>query len=283
MLRERCCAPMRNGSGRRTADQVALFGIDVVRSSRQLCRASLSAQEIAQPLLDERIFNGKQEQMESDFWIWICLTALWQRWVSGPALFRNTDDKIQLGYEVRPSEAKVASRVWLEAWDDVLRIFDRSGMQSIREFELRFEGTAVSLQLIQDLEDELLRAGRWDWRLLKARIAVCKEALRRFRDDDRLPRRTVLTHWRESLFEPGETEQEAEGLYCEWLNQNPAGDVVDRMVGLLPFYTPSSGIGPGASNFARMTCRCCRSRKSHRHPGSPGGSLQRAGANCGSR
>jgi len=162
------------------------FGIDVARSSLgQLCRASLSAQEIAQPLLDERTFNGKQEQMESD-WIWICLTALWQRWFPDQPCFEILDDKIQLGYEVRPSEATVASRVWLEAWDDVLRIFDRSGMQSIREFDLRFEGTQSLFNWIQDLEDELWRAGRWDRRFLKARIAVCKEALRRFHDDDRL-------------------------------------------------------------------------------------------------
>jgi tetratricopeptide (TPR) repeat protein len=196
------------------------FGIDVARSSLgQLCRASLSAQEIAQPLLDERTFNGKQEQMESD-WIWICLTALWQRWFPDQPCFEILDDKIQLGYELRPSEATVASRVWLEAWDDVLRIFDRSGMQSIREFDLRFEGTQSLFNWIQDLEDELWRAGRWDRRFLKARIAVCKEALRRFHDDDRLSTENRRRALAESLFELGETE-EAEGLYCEWLNQNP--------------------------------------------------------------
>ena len=196
------------------------FGIDVARSSLgQLCRASLSAQEIAQPLLDERTFNGKQEQMESD-WIWICLTALWQRWFPDQPCFEILDDKIQLGYELRPSEATVASRVWLEAWDDVLRIFDRSGMQSIREFDRRFEGTQSLFNWIQDLQDELWRAGRWERRFLKARIAVCKEALRRFRDNDRLSTENRRRALAESLFELGETE-EAEGLYREWLNQDP--------------------------------------------------------------
>jgi hypothetical protein len=196
------------------------FGIDVARSSLgQLCRASLSAQEIAQPLLDERTFNGKQEQMESD-WIWICLTALWQRWFPDQPCFEILDDKIQLGFELRPSEATVASRVWLEAWDDVLRIFDKGGMQSIREFDRRFQGTHSLFNWIQDLEDELWRAGRWDRTFLKARIAVCKEALRRFRDDDRLSTENRRRALAESLFELGETE-EAEGLYCGWLNQNP--------------------------------------------------------------
>ena len=196
------------------------FGIDVTRSSLgQLCGTTLSAQEIAQPLLDERTFSGEPEQMESD-WIWICLAALWQRWFPDQPCFETLDDKIQLGYELRSSEVAVASRVWLEAWDDVLRIFDKSGMQSIREFDQLFEGTQSLFNWIQDLEDELWRAGRCDRRFLNARIAVCKEALRRFRDNDRLSTENRRRALAESLFERGETE-EAEGLYREWLSQDP--------------------------------------------------------------
>jgi tetratricopeptide (TPR) repeat protein len=196
------------------------FGIDMARSSLgQLCRAALSGQEIARPLLDERTFNGKQEQMQSD-WIWVCLTALWQRWFPDQPCFEMLDDKIQLGYELRSSEATVASRVWLEAWDDVLRIFAKSGLQSIREFDGRFRGTQSLFNWIQDLEDELWRSGRWNRKFLNARIAVCKEALRRFSDDDRLSIQNRRRAWAESLFELGATE-EAEGLYREWLNQDP--------------------------------------------------------------
>jgi hypothetical protein len=109
------------------------------------------------------------------------------------------DDKIQLGYELRSSEATVASRIWLEAWDDVLGIFAKSGIQSIREFDRPFVGTQSLFNWIQDLEDELWRAGRWDREFLNARIAVCKEALRRFTDDDRLSIQNRCVHGR-SLF-----------------------------------------------------------------------------------
>ena len=53
------------------------------------CRESLSAEEIATPLLDQRTFHGRPAEMESD-WIWVSLTALWQRWFPGPTLFRVT-------------------------------------------------------------------------------------------------------------------------------------------------------------------------------------------------
>lgn len=56
------------------------FGIDLDRPSlERLCRHSLSAQEIAGPLLDQLTLKTRRENLESD-WVWICLTALWQRW-----------------------------------------------------------------------------------------------------------------------------------------------------------------------------------------------------------
>ena len=66
------------------------FGIELDRPSlERLCREALSAEEIATPLVDQRTFHGRQAEMESD-WIWVCLTALWQRWFPAPA-FPNPD------------------------------------------------------------------------------------------------------------------------------------------------------------------------------------------------
>src|SRR5262249_22526587 len=80
---------------------LASFGIELDRPSlEQLCDQALSAEEIAQPLLDQRTFHGKDEQMESD-WIWICLSALWQRWFPDKPSFEALDDKMQAGYELR--------------------------------------------------------------------------------------------------------------------------------------------------------------------------------------
>jgi hypothetical protein len=51
------------------------FGVEMDRPSlERLCNQALSAEEIAQPLLDRRS-HGERREMESD-WIWICLSAL---------------------------------------------------------------------------------------------------------------------------------------------------------------------------------------------------------------
>jgi tetratricopeptide (TPR) repeat protein len=197
------------------------IGIDLNRSSlERLCDQALSAEEIARPLLDQRNFHGKHEQMESD-WIWICLSALWQRWFPDQPCFELLDDKMQAGYDLRASGgATAACRIWLEAWNDVLRIFDKSGMQSIDEFDERFGGTQSLFNWIQDLEDELWNAGLEDRQFLTARIAMCEEGLRRFRTDDELLTENRRRALAETYYELGETAS-AEALYRGWLNLDP--------------------------------------------------------------
>ena len=196
------------------------FGIELDRPAlERLCDQALSAEEIAQPLLDQRTFHGKHEQMESD-WIWICLSALWQRWFPDKPSFEALDDKMQAGYELRESGAVAACRVWLEAWNDVLRILDKAGMQSIQEFDERFGGSQSLFNWIQDLEDELWNAGLEDRQFLTARIALCEEGLRRFRTDDDLMTENRRRALAESYYELGETDK-AEALYRGWLHLDP--------------------------------------------------------------
>jgi hypothetical protein len=69
--------------------KLSSFGIELDRPSLEwLCDQALSAEEIVRPLLDQRTFHGKHEQMESD-WIWICLSALWQRWFPRQTFLRG--------------------------------------------------------------------------------------------------------------------------------------------------------------------------------------------------
>jgi hypothetical protein len=80
-------------------DKLRSFGIDLDRSSlERLCNKYLSAEEIAKPLLEQRTFESKSKELESD-WIWICLDALWQRWFPNIPSFEMLDDKMQAGYE----------------------------------------------------------------------------------------------------------------------------------------------------------------------------------------
>jgi tetratricopeptide (TPR) repeat protein len=200
--------------------KLSSFGIDLDRASlERLCDQALSAEEIAQPLLNQRTFHGRHEQMESD-WIWICLSALWQRWFPDKPSFEALDDKIQAGYELRESGAAAACRVWLEAWNDVLRILDKAGMQSIEQFDERFQGSQSVFNWIQDLESELWNAGLEDRHFLIARIGLCEEGLRRFDTDDDLTTENRRRALAESYYELGETEK-AEALYRDWLHLDP--------------------------------------------------------------
>src|SRR5215467_9978593 len=200
------------------------FGIELDRPSlERLCRETLSAEEMATALLDQGSFHGRPAERESD-WIWVCLTALWQRWFPDQPGFELLDDKIEAGYDLQDSEGVQATcRIWLEAWRDVLGLLDKGGLPSIHAFDERFRGSQSLFNWIQDLEDALWNAGLEDGQFLNARIAVCEEGLRRFPADDELMTENRRRALAESYFELGETSK-AEALYRDWLQADPRGD-----------------------------------------------------------
>jgi hypothetical protein len=84
--------PLRSDAKRLTDGELLAklrsFGIEIDRTSMErMCEQALSAEEIAKPLLDQRPFQSRREDLESD-WIWICLTALWRRWLPDQPCFR---------------------------------------------------------------------------------------------------------------------------------------------------------------------------------------------------
>jgi tetratricopeptide (TPR) repeat protein len=197
------------------------FAIQLDRPSLQrLCAGALSAEEIAEPLLDQRTFHGRQDQMESD-WIWICLAALWQRWFPEEPSFESLDDKIQAGYELRaPGNAPAVCRIWLDAWKDTLGLFDKGGMHSIHEFDDRFGGTQCLHNWVQDLQDELWTAAVIDRQFLTARVAFCEEGLRRFPASDDLMTENRRRALAETYFELGDPAK-TDSFYRDWLRADP--------------------------------------------------------------
>jgi hypothetical protein len=217
---------LRSAAAKLTDDELLarlkVFGIEIDRSwLGQRCREALSAQEIADPLMDERHFRTNREKLESD-WIWTYLDALWQRWCPEEPSFESLDDKMQAGYELSSSDGpEDACRTWLETWNDVLRIFEKSGVSSIEEFDDRFAGTQSLFNWIQDFESELGQAGVKAPQFLTARIALCEELLQRFPSDD-LPTENFRRAMAESYFELGEVDK-GEALFQQWLRADPRG------------------------------------------------------------
>ncbi|MGH9766149.1 MAG: SEC-C metal-binding domain-containing protein [Blastocatellia bacterium] len=197
------------------------FGVELDRSSIEgLCDESLSAQEIARPLIAKCAFKTTKEEMEGD-WIWVCVEALWRRWFPDEPSFEMLDDKMQEGYELNNSgQVKAACRIWLEAWDDAMELFDKAGFETIREFDDHFLGTQCLFNWVQDLEMELWNAGLRDRRFLARRVEVCEERLERFEADDDPSPENCRRALAESFFDLGETGK-ADGLFREWLNADP--------------------------------------------------------------
>jgi len=197
------------------------FGQEVDRAElERLCEGALSAEEVARSLLD-RCGAGARAGRPHEDWIWLCLLELWRRWWPERVCVEFLGDKIQAGYDaLERREAASAAAIWLGAWSDVLRLCDLTGIDSIGEFDGRFSMYQSLFNWSQDLEDALWNAGREDPELLRARIAVCEEALRRFPDEDELMVENRRRAVAESYFELGETDK-AEALFGRWLAADP--------------------------------------------------------------
>ena len=197
------------------------FGLEVDRAElERLCEGALSVEEVARPLLD-RCGVGAREGRPHEDWIWLCLLELWRRWWPERVCVEFLGDKIQVGYDaLERREATAAAAIWLDAWSDVVRLCELTGIDSIREFDDRFSMYQSLFNWSQDLEDALWNAGREDPEFLRARIAVCEEALRRFPDEDELMVENRRRAVAESYFELGETDK-AEALFEQWLAADP--------------------------------------------------------------
>ena len=137
---ERNGRPLRSSAAPLSDDELLAklreLGLDVDRDGvERLCQGALSAEEVAKPIGDKlKLAND----MKGD-WIWISLVALWQRWWPERVCMELLDDKMQAGY-VQDSENDTHAAVvtWLDAWSDVLRLCDATGIGSIEEFDDAF-------------------------------------------------------------------------------------------------------------------------------------------------
>ncbi|HZE05171.1 MAG TPA: hypothetical protein VE127_08105, partial [Solirubrobacteraceae bacterium] len=197
------------------------FGLEGTRAEvERLCAGALSVEEVAHPLFDRGSVAASAKRLNED-WIWLCLLELWRRWWPERVCVEFLGDKIQAGYDaLEGREAVSAAAIWLDAWSDVERLCDLAGIDSIRDFDDRFPMYQSLFNWSQDLEDALWNAGLKEHAFLRARIAVCEKALRRFPDEDQLMvenRRRALA---ESYHELGETDR-AEALFDQWLTADP--------------------------------------------------------------
>src|SRR6478736_6692573 len=211
------------------------FGLDVDRDGvERLCAGALSAEEVAGPIVDKL----KLDDMTVD-WVWISLLALWQRWWPDRPGLELLDDKMQAGYaRDAENDSHAAVVTWLDAWSDVLRLCDATGISSIEEFDDRFPLSQSLFNWSQDLEMALENAGRDNREIRQALIDFCEESFGRFPREDQLltehRRRTMA----QAYFDAGMTEK-AEELFRSWLDADPAWGW--GWIGWADCYLPGAG------------------------------------------
>ena len=219
---ERNGRPLRSSAAPLSDDELLAklreLGLDVDRDGvERLCEGALSAEEVAKPIGDKlKLAND----MKGD-WIWISLVALWQRWWPERVCMELLDDKMQAGY-VQDSENDTHAAVvtWLDAWSDVLRLCDATGIGSIEEFDERFPLTQSMFNWSQDLEIALDNAGRDDGEIRRALIDFCEESFRRFPREDQLLTENRRRTMAQAYFDAGMAEK-AEELFGSWLGADP--------------------------------------------------------------
>ena len=199
------------------------FGLEVDRAElERLCEGALSAEEVARPLLD-RCGAGAREGRPDEDWIWLCLLELWRRWWPERVCVEFLGDKsrIQAGYDaLERREATTAAAIWLDAWSDVVRLCDLTGIDSIRSSTIASRCTSRCLTGARTWRT---RCGTPGARIQSscARGSRCgEEALRRFPDEDELMVENRRRAVAESYFELGETDK-AEALFQRSLAADP--------------------------------------------------------------
>jgi len=131
------------------------------------------------------------------------------------------DDKMQAGYVQDADNDEHATVVtWLDAWSDVVRLCDATGISSIEEFDDRFPLTQSLYNWCQDLEMALENAALGDGKLRQALIEFCETSLRRFPDEDQLLTENRRRALGQGYFDLGLTEK-AEELFGSWLDADP--------------------------------------------------------------
>jgi hypothetical protein len=219
---ERNGKPLRSSAEPLSDDELLTklrdLGVDGDRDGvERLCEDALSAEEAARPILDKLRLG---DDIAGD-WVWICLLALWQRWWPDRVCMELLDDKMQAGYaQDAENNTHRATVTWLNAWSDVLRLCDATGISSISEFDDRFPLTQSLFNWSQDLETALYNAGRDNREMLRALIDFCEESLRRFPREDQLTTENRRRALAGAYFDVGLTEK-AEGLFQSWLDADP--------------------------------------------------------------
>jgi tetratricopeptide (TPR) repeat protein len=199
-------------------EKLESLGITIDKNTfKELCNGYISAEELSQYLTKRyKIISG-----EDCDWVWFCIAILWEKWFKNIPNLEMIDDKMQKGYsECKKDHTIRACEIWLSYWDDVLALMEKWGVQSIKEFDTRFNQTQSVYNWCQDFEMELHNASLRDVGYNQYRIEFCEKILSLIDKEEKLIIGNMLMAIAESYFNMGRASK-ADELYKEWLEADP--------------------------------------------------------------
>lgn len=201
--------------------KLAEFGISLDREGlRKLVGEFISAEAIYREFMEKHRPQTAGQFGLSEDWVWYALTVLWERWFPDIPSFEMFDERMQEGYRLEDQNVVAACDCWLGVWRDFLTLLDRSGVQSIAEFDQKLVGTQFVSNWVQDLDIALNNASvehpEYHWR----RRQWAEEFLQRFREDDLGLVEMVRWALGEETWACGDHAL-AESLFEAWLKEDP--------------------------------------------------------------
>ena len=210
---------VRQMPGRVIVKKLHSLGLDVDRADlERWCGRFMSAQNLSTSLIREHDLNLQDNEED---WIWMGLTALWERWLPTVPNCEMLDDKIQAGYHMDYADSADICEAWLTAWRDIHALMKLHCIGTLNQLDNMFAGSECIFNWMQDFTESLYQAGRHDPKYLWHRIAVCEDIQRLWRTDDQLLTENLKRDIAESYFLLGETEK-AESLFKRYLEADPA-------------------------------------------------------------
>ncbi len=160
----------------------------------------------------------KQGDPEED-WIWISVRELWIRWFPDLPSCNLLEEKVFAGYEEAKTEDN-RCRLWLEAWNVLLAIVEKTGMQSLTELDERSDDLEFPYLWLRQLSRLLWNLGHRKPVFMSKSMEICEKILELFPAENRI----FLDQFRNDLaaaYILRNQKETADELFRSWLAEDP--------------------------------------------------------------
>lgn len=140
----------------------------------KLTREFPSSESLAHWLLAHNGLRAAQLRIHVD-WVWVAVECLWERWCSARARFEHLEQTIHEGYVTREFDIGETCRIWLQAWEQMQRLYGRFRFDTIDDFDECLAGLVSIPAWAQDLIALLKQGAEENPALIYERTRICEE------------------------------------------------------------------------------------------------------------